>query len=48
MPLKIYVSGKEKFITPRAGFTTVKLDVENAEIKVDKGYYVAALNLTGK
>lgn len=48
MPLKIYVSGKEKYITPRAGFTTVKLDVENADIKVDKGYYVATLNLTGK
>jgi len=48
MPLKIYVSGKEKYITPKSGFTTIKLDVENASIKVDEGYYVATLNITGK
>ena len=48
MPLKIYVSGKELFIEPTPAFTTLKLDIENADIKVDKGYYVATLNLTGK
>jgi aminopeptidase N len=48
MPVKIYVSGKEKYITPKSGFTTIKLDVENASIKVDEGYYVATLNITGK
>ncbi len=48
MPLKIYVAGKEKYITPTSRFTTIKLDTENADIKVDPGYYVATLNMTGK
>ncbi len=48
MPLKIYVSGKEKSINPKTGFTTIKVDIDNAIIKVDPGYYVATLNITGK
>ena len=48
MPLKIFVSGKEKAINPKTGFTTIKLDIENAVIKVDPGYYVATFNITGK
>jgi aminopeptidase N len=48
MPLKIYVSGKEKIINPTSRFSTVKLDTDNADIKVDRGYYVATLNMTGK
>ena len=48
MPLKIYVSGKEQIIKPTQFLTTLKLDIENAEIKVDPGYYVAKLNITGK
>jgi aminopeptidase N len=48
MPLKIYISGKEKFITPGTSFTTIKLDKEKAVIKVDPGYYVGTLNMTGK
>jgi len=47
MPLKIYVSGKEKYIIPETSFTTIKLDTQEAVIKLDPGYYVAALNLTG-
>ena len=48
MPLKIYVSGKEKYLGPSTYFNTIKLDIENAEIKVDPGYYVGTLNMTGK
>jgi aminopeptidase N len=48
MPLKIYVSGKETYITPKTGFTSIKIDTDNAVIKVDPGYYVASLNMTGK
>ena len=48
MPLKIFVSGKEKKLVPATRFTTVKIDIENADIKVDPGYYVATLNMTGK
>jgi hypothetical protein len=46
--LKIWVSGTEKYINPKTGFTTTKLDIENAVISVDPGYYVATMNLTGK
>jgi len=48
MPLKIYVSGKEKMIAPKTGFSTIELDTENAVISVDPGYYVGTLNMTGK
>ena len=48
MPLKIYISGKEKVVNPKTGFTTIKLDVDSALIKVDAGYYAAFMNLTGK
>ena len=48
MPLRIYVSGKEMNISPKLAPTTIKLDSENAIIKVDPGYYVATLNITGK
>lgn len=48
MPLKIWASGKEKFLKPVMAFTTITLDSENEDIKVDPGYYVATLNITGK
>ena len=48
MPLKIYVSGKEKRLEPSARFSSIKLDVSNAVIKTDPDYYVGTLNMTGK
>jgi aminopeptidase N len=48
MPLKIYVSGKVITVNPKIQFTTIKLEIPNAAIKVDPGFYVAALNMTGK
>jgi len=48
MPLKIYVSGKEMDIKPTQMLTTLKIDVENAVIKVDPNYYVGTLNISGK
>jgi aminopeptidase N len=48
MPLKIFISGKEQIVKPTPNLTTVKLDIENAVIKVDPEYYVATLNITGK
>ncbi|HEX7494696.1 MAG TPA: M1 family metallopeptidase [Bacteroidales bacterium] len=48
MPLKVLISGKEKSIYPKTGFITIKLDIENAVIKVDPEYYIATLNMTGK
>jgi aminopeptidase N len=48
MPLKVFISGKEKSIYPKTGFTTIILDIENAVIKADPEYYIAMLNMTGK
>jgi aminopeptidase N len=48
MPLKIYISGKEQIVKPTSSLTTLKLDIDNAVIKVDPEYYVATLNITGK
>jgi aminopeptidase N len=48
MPLKILISGKEQIIKPTPFLTTLKLDIEDSVIKVDPGYYVAILNITGK
>jgi len=48
MPLKIYVSGVAKNLTPSSMFTTVDLNSENPVIVVDPNYYVASMNMTGK
>ena len=46
MPVRIFVSGKPLDISPTTQFNTVKLDVNNAEIKIDPNYYVDAINTT--
>ena len=48
MPVKIYISGKETVVTANQFFSNMKLEVENAVIKIDPNYYVGTLNLTGK
>jgi aminopeptidase N len=48
MPLRIFVSGTAKNITPGAWFTTIDLETENPVIVVDPNYYVASMNMTGK
>ena len=48
MPLKIYVSGKPLNVNPKTMFTTIKLDGANATVRVDPGYYVGVLNMTGE
>ena len=48
MPLRIYVSGVRKDITPTSRFNTIDLGTENPVIVVDPNYYVAVLNMTGK
>ncbi len=48
MPLKIYVSGHAMNVTPTGRFQTVTLNVKKGVIKVDPGYYVSTLNMTGK
>ncbi len=48
MPLRIYVNGEPKDISPTSRFTTIQLGSDNAIITVDPDYYVAVLNMTGK
>lgn len=48
MPLKIYISGTEKYIKPTTRFSTLELDTKDAKIVVDPNYYVASLNMNGK
>ena len=48
MPLRIYVSGERKDIVPTSKFTTIDLETEDTDIKVDPNYYVSTLNMTGK
>lgn len=48
MPLRIYVSGVRKDIVPTTRFSSIDLEMENADISVDPNYYVGSLNMTGK
>jgi aminopeptidase N len=48
MPLKVYVSGKPLNINPKGMFSTVRLETAVTDLKVDPGYYVGTLNMTGK
>ena len=47
MPLKIYVSGKEKLINPTTAFSSVFIDGKVAIIKTDPNYFVGSMNMTG-
>jgi aminopeptidase N len=48
MPLKIFVSGVEKYIKPTPQFSTIELETVNPVIVTDPNYYAASINLTGK
>jgi aminopeptidase N len=48
MPLKIWISGSIKNINPSTQWATIKLDISNPEIMVDKDYYVGVLNIMGR
>ncbi|NSW93126.1 MAG: M1 family metallopeptidase [Bacteroidales bacterium] len=48
MPLRISIAGKERTINPVTRFTTIELDSENPEIKIDPNFYIAVLNMTGR
>jgi len=48
MPVRIYVSGEAKTITPSNRFSKIDLGVNNAVIVVDPNFYVASMNMTGK
>ncbi|WP_339875594.1 M1 family metallopeptidase [uncultured Algoriphagus sp.] len=47
MPVKIYVDGKEMVLKPTQGWQSVDVSQKNAEIIVDKDYYVGSMNILG-
>jgi aminopeptidase N len=48
MPLRIYINGEPRDISPSTRFSSIKVKTQNAVITVDPDYYVASLNMTGK
>ena len=47
MPVKLYVNGKETWVEAETHWTPTTNIPENAEIKVDKNFYIATLNIMG-
>ncbi|GAA5135363.1 M1 family metallopeptidase [Thalassotalea piscium] len=47
MPVRIYINGKAKWITPTTQWVNLKLSATNAAISVDPNFYISTLNITG-
>ena len=48
MPVRIKISGTEKYLTPTQAFNSIDLDADTVSVVVDPNIYVATLNMTGK
>ena len=48
MPVKVYMSGKEKWLYPTSRWSAVKLELKNSVLTTDPDFYVAYMNITGK
>ena len=48
MPVKVKISGTEKWLYPTRRWASTEIDQSNAELAVDPNFYVAVLNITGK
>jgi hypothetical protein len=48
MPVKIDVSGTTMILNPTGMFKTIQLRNNNGVLKVDPGWYVATMDMTGK
>ena len=48
MPIRIFVSDKPLDINPVTQSKTIRLDANDAEIKVDSNYYVGVINVMGE
>jgi aminopeptidase N len=47
MPVKVEVAGESMVLRPTERFTSIQLKSEKAALKVDPGWYVATLNISG-
>jgi len=48
MPVKVYLSGKEKWLYPTSRWSAVKIELKNSVLTTDPDFYVAYMNITGK
>ena len=48
MPVRIFVASKPLNLNPTTNYNTIRLEVNNPEIKVDANYYVESVNISGK
>jgi len=48
MPVKVYLSGKEKWLYPKSRWSKTEIVSNNPSLVIDPGFYVAVLNITGK
>ena len=48
MPVKVYLSGKEKWLYPKSRWSKTEIEPKNPSLVIDPGFYVAVLNITGK
>ena len=48
MPVKVYLSGKEKWLYPKSRWSKTVIESINPSLVIDPNFYVAVLNITGK
>ncbi|MGB8490609.1 MAG: M1 family metallopeptidase [Bacteroidales bacterium] len=48
MPVRVKISGVEKYLTPTLAFSLIDLDADTVAVVVDPNIYAATLNMTGK
>jgi hypothetical protein len=46
MPLKVNISGKQKWLKPTSKWSSMKIDVEHPEIQIDPDFYVASFEIS--
>jgi aminopeptidase N len=48
MPVKVYVSGKEKWLSPTSQWARVKVELKDTTISIDPDFYVAGMNISAR
>ena len=46
MPVKVVVNGTEKWLKPETEWNSISAKTENAQLKIDKNFYVAGFNVS--
>ena len=48
MPVKVYINGKEKMLTPKTRWQNIPISKKTKRIKIDRNYYVSSFNILGE